>query len=79
VIEILSPGTRRRDLNAKRTLYARYRVPEYWVVDPDSRSVAVLTLAGGQYQELSREADGTIRSVVLPDLSLTLAEVFKGL
>jgi Uma2 family endonuclease len=59
-------------------LYARYRVPEYWVVDPDARSVTVLTLAGEQYEELPYKADGTVRSLILPDLSLTLEAVFKG-
>jgi Uma2 family endonuclease len=78
VIEILSPGTRRRDLNAKRLLYARYQVPEYWIVDPDARSVAVLSLIGGQYEEISHNADGTLRSLVLPDLILTVEAVFKG-
>ena len=35
VIEILSPGSenRRRDLEAKRRLYGKYGVHEYWVVD----------------------------------------------
>src|SRR3954469_10388855 len=78
VIEILSPGTRRRDLNVKMALYAGYRVPEYWVVDPDVRSVTVLTLAGDKYEEIPHNADNTVRSLVLPDLSLTLEAVFKG-
>jgi Uma2 family endonuclease len=29
VVEILSPRTRRRDLDTKRALYARFGVPEY--------------------------------------------------
>ena len=79
VIEILSPGTRRRDLNAKRMLYACYRVSEYLVVDPDARSVTVLTLAGDHYEEIPHNADGTVRSLVLPDLNLSLEAVFKGI
>ena len=52
VVEILSPGTRQRDLATKRTLYARFGVQEYWIVDPDARSVTVLTLAGDHYEEV---------------------------
>ena len=44
VVEILSPGTRRRDLGVKRGLYARFGVREYWIVDPDERSVTVLVV-----------------------------------
>lgn len=75
VIEILSPGTRRRDLELKRALYARFKVPEYWIVDPDGRAVAVLTLAGDSYEQVPGEGDGAITSRVLPALELTLAQV----
>ena len=39
VIEVLSPSTARYDRQLKRRRYQRARVPEYWVVDPDSRLV----------------------------------------
>jgi Uma2 family endonuclease len=35
-IEVVSPSSGRNDRGAKRTLYQRH-VPEYWIVDPDSR------------------------------------------
>ena len=34
VVEILSPGTARRDLGEKLRLYAEAGVAEYWIVDP---------------------------------------------
>ena len=39
VIEILSPYTRRRDLADKRSFYLDAGVAEYWVVDPEQRSI----------------------------------------
>jgi Uma2 family endonuclease len=36
VIEILSPSTRETDRHAKLQLYARHRIPHYWIVDPDA-------------------------------------------
>ena len=42
VVEVLSPTTCRRDLGDKRTLYLTSGVGEYWVVDPESRSVRVM-------------------------------------
>lgn len=39
VIEVLSPSTARYDRQLKRRRYQRARVPEYWIVDLDSRLV----------------------------------------
>ena len=38
-IEILSPGTATRDRGAKRRIYQRAGVGEYWIVDSDARLV----------------------------------------
>jgi Uma2 family endonuclease len=79
VVEILSPGTRRRDLTTKRELYARFGVREYWIVDPDKRTVTVLALTGDKYEPIPLTDDGKIRSRVLPDLDLALSDVFTGI
>lgn len=39
VVEVLSPTTARSDRVRKRVLYARQRIPEYWIVDVDGRVV----------------------------------------
>ena len=79
VIEILSPGTRRRDLTTKRELYARFGVREYWPVDPEKRTVEVLTLVGDGYQPVPVGEDGSLQSRVLPDVRITLNDVFEGI
>jgi Uma2 family endonuclease len=76
VIEILSPGTRRRDLNAKRELYARFSVPEYWIVDPEEETITVLTLVGSGYELVPAGPGGAVKSRVLPALRLTPDMVF---
>jgi Uma2 family endonuclease len=38
-VEVLSPGTARYDRFTKRTLYQTRDVPEYWIVDPNTRMV----------------------------------------
>ena len=78
VVEILSPGTRRRDLNDKCELYARFGVREYWIVDPDKRSVTVLTLVDGVYEPVPAGEGSAVRSLVLPHLALTPDAVFKS-
>jgi Uma2 family endonuclease len=39
VIEILSPKTRRLDLEQKRKAYFRFGVQELWIIDPDPRLI----------------------------------------
>lgn len=41
LVEVLSPSTRRRDLNEKRSFYSDVGIPEYWVIDADKRAVHV--------------------------------------
>jgi len=39
VIEILSPSNRTHDLELKKRLYEQFRIPEFWVVDPEEENV----------------------------------------
>ena len=77
VVEILSPSTRSRDLGKKMRLYARFGVPEYWIVDPVARTIAVHVLRGDHYDLLPNEG-GTARSEVLPGLTVDVAAFFAA-
>ena len=50
VVEVLSPGSARRDLGYKFRAYERAGVREYWIVNPDARSVEVHYLRDGRFQ-----------------------------
>lgn len=69
VIEIVSPGAEneRRDRLAKRQLYGKYGVKEYWIVDFEKRTVELYLLQGQrlELQSLLTEQD-EITSSVLP-------------
>jgi len=41
VIEILSPSTAYYDLKKKFKVYERHKVREYWIVDPEDKSIAI--------------------------------------
>ena len=42
IIEILSPSTQRHDQLVKLNLYQRAGVREYWIVDPENKTVRVM-------------------------------------
>ena len=78
VIEIASPGTRKRDETIKRHLYERSGVREYWVVDPDINVVRVYRGSGERFErpiELSREGGDVLRTELLPGLDIPLARI----
>ena len=80
VVEVGSPGTRRRDETIKRRLYERGGVAEYWIVDPELEVVRVYRREEDGYarpRELSREAGDVLTSSLFPGLELALDDVFK--
>ena len=78
VIEILSPATADRDRTYKRTLYARHGVKEYWIVDPEAKTVEVLVLGKRGFERAAAygEAD-RLRSPLLSGLEIKLEGVFQ--
>ncbi|MCP5045999.1 MAG: Uma2 family endonuclease [bacterium] len=44
IIEIVSPGTAKKDMKFKLMLYEKHGVPEYWIVQPAERIVMVFKL-----------------------------------
>lgn len=75
VLEIHSPSTRARDLGAKKALYARFGVPEYWAVDPETRTITVFALRDDRYEVVPPEG-GSARSEVLPGFTLDVDALF---
>ena len=77
VIEILSPSTAARDRTVKRNLYAKHAVKEYWQVDTDAKTIAVLLLSGGDYELMGIYGDGqTLTSPTLEGFTLNLHDIF---
>lgn len=78
VVEILSPGTRQRDLEAKRKIYSKFGVSEYWIVDPEAETIEVLVwseigyITSGIYNK-----SGRICSPLLPNVKVSLSEIFQ--
>ena len=79
IIEIMSPSSSSRDWGAKRELYARHGVGEYWIVDPANHLVSVLTLRNGVLVAAQTLTENDMaHSSVLEGFGLELAEIFAG-
>lgn len=78
VIEILSPGSIRLDRVRKRVLYAKYGVPEYWIVSPEERTVEILRLqTDGQYAVIDvLESEDALESPLLPGFACPVQDLF---
>ncbi|WP_372632559.1 Uma2 family endonuclease [Cohnella sp.] len=78
VVEILSPSTRKRDKVVKAAAYAKHQVSEYWLVDPEARTLEQYRLDGEHY-ELAQtyEEEDRVSSDNLPCVSFVLGEIFN--
>lgn len=72
VVEILSPSTTLRDRREKYHLYEQASVAEYWIVDPQGRSIEVYQLEEGRYQRagIYGKDDGLISPILGKTFSL---------
>jgi Uma2 family endonuclease len=64
IIEILSPSTSQVDWEEKKLIYERYGVQEYFLVEPNSKSVTSFFLKNGEYEE-QKSTEAKIQSVLL--------------
>jgi Uma2 family endonuclease len=77
VVEVSSPGSVGYDREKKQSAYARAGVLEYWIADPWSRTVEVLTLEAGAYRSLGvYEGKAVLPSQVVPDFLVHVEQFF---
>lgn len=81
VVEIVSEGkeSRERDLDKKPIEYAKAGIREYWIVDPETSVIRVLTLDGEQYKTHGEFQPGQQATSVLFDgFAVPVADVFAA-
>ena len=79
IIEILSPANPRHDTAVKFRLYQKAGVREYWVVDPDRKTVSVHVLEKGKYFTAVYFDDDIVPVSVLSGCQIYLSDVFEEL
>lgn len=77
VVEVLSPGNTRGEMEGKLADYARLGVRECWLVSPEAMTVEVLELVEGSWQRASLSGVGDhISSDVLQGIELEVSQLF---
>ncbi len=80
VVEVSSEHSRRRDKVHKRVVYAKYGVPEYWIVDLSNFTLEQDVLDGTRYELTEVYAgDNTVQSQTLPCASFSMNEIVQSL
>ena len=80
VIEILSPGTRKKDIQIKHELYEECGIKTYWIVFPNEEIIEIFELDdNGKYQRIGGYSDDDeLSSGLLPGLKITVKDVFEN-
>lgn len=79
IVEILSETSAEQDRTAKKQIYARHGVKEYWLIDPDRETVEVYKLEPKRrvFQHIATyQRDEILQSSLFPQWEITLAELW---
>ncbi len=79
VVEVLSPGTSRKDRILKLTKYKKAGVREYWIIDPDRKRVFVYELEKGDGCRIYSFADTVPVGIYDGDCVVDFAQIYEGI
>jgi Uma2 family endonuclease len=81
VVEITSDSTMKKDYNEKFNIYEENNVQEYWIVNPDLKSMELFKANNSKLESVGvfNVNDGVteVSSVLFPELTVNLIEIFK--
>lgn len=81
MVEVISPGSRKRDAQTKRRLFEKRGVREYWLIDPELDLVQIYRRGGdggfARAIELTAEDGGVLTTPLLPGCSVDLRTLFR--
>jgi len=79
IVEVLSPSTIKKDNYEKFNLYQENAVREYWLVNPEGKSLQQFYLKNDEYIEFEtiEDKDDMITSKIFPELKFPACEIFE--
>lgn len=80
IVEILSQGNSKTELQHKFKLYESHGVREYWIIHPEHQDLMINTLVDGKYVPSRLLTSGdVVKSTVIDGFTLDLEEFFKDI
>ena len=80
IVEILSKGNNKKELQNKYEVYEESGVHEYWIIHPDEQTLLIYTLTKGKYVPSKLFTTGDIvSSKIINGFTLNLEDVFNDL
>ena len=77
IIEILSPGNSKREMDIKFDLYQENGVLEYWIVNPSEKNIYIYVLENNRYIGLKPLIESsTLISPTFPKLKFAVKKIF---
>jgi len=77
VIEILSPTSSQSDRVTKAQIYARHKIPAYWIVDPEQETVEVYLLNVDSYRlTVTLQGETPVPVPPFTDLKFAAKDIF---
>lgn len=78
-VEILSPSSAQIDRVQKRAIYARERVMEYWLIDPELRRIEIFDFPRDSESPIHVVSEnGEFKSPLLPGICIRADAIFRG-
>lgn len=80
IVEILSPGNSKKEMDNKFSIYEEFGVKEYWLVHPIDKMVQVFVLENGKYIGLKPFTEGQIITAkIFPELRFSVDDIFLNI
>ena len=78
IIEIISPSNQSHDLIFKTNLYQKYRIKEYWIINPLLDNVMLYYLGeDDKYRLIANEKQGIVTSKIIKGFEVDVQSLFK--
>jgi Uma2 family endonuclease len=77
VVEIISESTERTDRTIKFSDYKAHGVSEYWIVDPEQRSIEQYLLENGEYNlHVKLAGEGLLHARAVAGFTIRAEDIF---
>lgn len=79
IIEILSPGNSKKEMDIKYDLYEENGVLEYWIVNPSEKTISIFVLQNNKYIGIKPLIyDSKLVSPTFPKLKFAVKKIFES-